>query len=509
MPVARALVAGGLPVIELTLRTPAALDAIRAIADEVPEILVGAGTIAHAGPGQAGADAGAQFLVSPGATPALLGAMEDTGLPFLPGTATVSEVLAVLEAGLTEMKFFPAEASGGAAYLGSIACPVPAARFCPTGGITAATAGDYLRAAERRLRRRLLAHPARRASPRATGRGSSGWPPRPRRWADPAYSIDPVPPVGRSRVQGGGGLGVGGLRARRVHDLTLGPPQRKGRPAMRHGSARHDARVGGVVRTGRPSGEIDPVRRRAGPLRSRDRGFPDRDRTTPRLTSPILTASSEEHPCCDWTTTGSGTAGSPTTATSTTCSSSRPRARSGTPGSGTPRRPSATRPRRTSSLGRTPTRCVPHPEGWDDLAIWTGSVVQGDDGDWRMYYTAINTRGHELRDQRVGVVESDDLMTWCRVKDAPVARRSTPAGTSRSTRTPTASETWRDPLVLRDPDGDGWHMLVAARARRRREATTTACSPTPAAPTCDHWEIGPPVCEPGAGFGQLEVRRSR
>jgi 2-dehydro-3-deoxyphosphogluconate aldolase/(4S)-4-hydroxy-2-oxoglutarate aldolase len=144
VPLARALVAGGLPVIELTLRTPGALDAIRAIADEVPEILVGAGTVLTPGQAKLAHDAGAQFLVSPGATPALLAGMADTGLPFLPGTATVSEVLAVLETGLTQMKFFPAEASGGTAFLSSIAAPVPAARFCPTGGITAASAPSYL-----------------------------------------------------------------------------------------------------------------------------------------------------------------------------------------------------------------------------------------------------------------------------------------------------------------------------------------------------------------------------
>ncbi|MCW2842473.1 MAG: 4-hydroxy-2-oxoglutarate aldolase [Nocardioides sp.] len=144
VPVARALVAGGLPVIELTLRTPVALDAIRAIADQVPEILVGAGTIVTPGQAKEALDAGAQFLVSPGSTPSLLAAMAETGLPFLPGTATVSEVLAVLEAGLTELKFFPAEASGGAAFLRSIASPVPQARFCPTGGITAGSAPSYL-----------------------------------------------------------------------------------------------------------------------------------------------------------------------------------------------------------------------------------------------------------------------------------------------------------------------------------------------------------------------------
>jgi 2-dehydro-3-deoxyphosphogluconate aldolase/(4S)-4-hydroxy-2-oxoglutarate aldolase len=144
VPIARALVAGGLPVIELTLRTPVALDAIRAIADEVPEILLGAGTVLTPGQAKEALDAGAQFLVSPGATPGLLAGMAETGLPFLPGTATVSEVLAVLEAGFTEMKFFPAEASGGTAYLSSIASPVPAARFCPTGGITLASAPGYL-----------------------------------------------------------------------------------------------------------------------------------------------------------------------------------------------------------------------------------------------------------------------------------------------------------------------------------------------------------------------------
>ena len=145
VPVAQALVAGGLPVIELTLRTPVALDAIRAIADEVPDILIGAGTIVTTGQAKQAVDAGARFLVSPGATPALLDAMAVTGLPFLPGTATVSEVLAVLEAGFTAMKFFPAEASGGAPFLKALSTVVPAARFCPTGGITYASAPDYLK----------------------------------------------------------------------------------------------------------------------------------------------------------------------------------------------------------------------------------------------------------------------------------------------------------------------------------------------------------------------------
>lgn len=144
VPLARALVAGGLPAIEVTLRTPAALDALRAIADEVPEAVPGAGTVLS--PAQAGAAraAGARFLVSPGFSPRLLGAMRDSGLPFLPGVSTASEVVTLLEQGVTEMKFFPAEAAGGTAYLASLAAPLPQARFCPTGGIGPASAPAYL-----------------------------------------------------------------------------------------------------------------------------------------------------------------------------------------------------------------------------------------------------------------------------------------------------------------------------------------------------------------------------
>lgn len=144
VPLARALVAGGLPAIELTLRTPVALDAIRAISAEVPEILLGAGTITTPAEAEAAVDAGARFLVSPGCTPTLLAGMRATGVPFLPGTSTVSEVLAVLESGQQEMKFFPAEASGGLPYLKSVGGPLPQARFCPTGGITPASAPGYL-----------------------------------------------------------------------------------------------------------------------------------------------------------------------------------------------------------------------------------------------------------------------------------------------------------------------------------------------------------------------------
>jgi len=144
VPVATALRDGGVPIIELTLRTPVALEAIRAIAAEVPDVVLGAGTVTTPELAKRAAEAGATFLVSPGCTPTLLAAMADTGLPFLPGTATVSEALAVLEAGYTEMKFFPAEPSGGVAYLGSLPTVLPDARFCPTGGIKLSTAPDYL-----------------------------------------------------------------------------------------------------------------------------------------------------------------------------------------------------------------------------------------------------------------------------------------------------------------------------------------------------------------------------
>lgn len=144
VPLARALARGGLPVVELTLRTPVALDAIRAIAEEVPEVLIGAGTIVEPKQAALAVEAGAGFLVSPGCTPSILDAMTETGVPFLPGVATVSEVLAAYERGLTELKFFPAEAAGGRAYLKSIGGPLPQVRFCPTGGITPASAPDYL-----------------------------------------------------------------------------------------------------------------------------------------------------------------------------------------------------------------------------------------------------------------------------------------------------------------------------------------------------------------------------
>ncbi|MEV5544929.1 bifunctional 4-hydroxy-2-oxoglutarate aldolase/2-dehydro-3-deoxy-phosphogluconate aldolase [Streptomyces sp. NPDC052309] len=144
VPLARALVAGGLPAIEVTLRTPAAVDAIRAIAREVPDAVVGAGTLITPEQVTEVVAAGARFLVSPGWTDALLAAMRASGVPFLPGVSTTSEVVALLERGVREMKFFPAEAAGGTAYLKALAAPLPQARFCPTGGIGPASAPEYL-----------------------------------------------------------------------------------------------------------------------------------------------------------------------------------------------------------------------------------------------------------------------------------------------------------------------------------------------------------------------------
>ncbi|MET8636609.1 bifunctional 4-hydroxy-2-oxoglutarate aldolase/2-dehydro-3-deoxy-phosphogluconate aldolase [Streptomyces sp. NPDC004074] len=144
VPLARALVAGGLPAIEVTLRTPAGLDAIRAIAAEVADAVVGAGTVITPAQVSDSVAAGARFLVSPGWTDALLAAMQASGVPFLPGVSTTSEVVALLERGVREMKFFPAQAAGGTAYLSSLAGPLPQARFCPTGGIGPANAPDYL-----------------------------------------------------------------------------------------------------------------------------------------------------------------------------------------------------------------------------------------------------------------------------------------------------------------------------------------------------------------------------
>lgn len=144
VPLARALVTGGLPAIEITLRTPDALDAIRLVANEVPEALVGAGTILNAEQFEQAASAGARFIVSPGTTQELLDAASDGPVPLLPGAVTPSEIMAAIEEGYSVLKFFPAEQSGGAAYLKALSSPLADIRFCPTGGIGPANVGSYL-----------------------------------------------------------------------------------------------------------------------------------------------------------------------------------------------------------------------------------------------------------------------------------------------------------------------------------------------------------------------------
>ncbi|MGI5327581.1 bifunctional 4-hydroxy-2-oxoglutarate aldolase/2-dehydro-3-deoxy-phosphogluconate aldolase [Actinomadura nitritigenes] len=144
VPLARALVEGGLPAIEVTLRTPAAAESIERIAAEVPDAVVGAGTVVTARDAERSLKAGARFLVSPGCTPRLRAAMADTGLPFLPGVSSASEAMALLEEGVTAMKFFPAEPAGGVPYLKALGGPLPQITFCPTGGIRPGNAAEYL-----------------------------------------------------------------------------------------------------------------------------------------------------------------------------------------------------------------------------------------------------------------------------------------------------------------------------------------------------------------------------
>ena len=148
----------------------------------------------------------------------------------------------------------------------------------------------------------------------------------------------------------------------------------------------------------------------------------------------------------------------------------------------------------------------PTPGSWDDLAVWSGSVARGDDGVWRMYYTAINTRGHELKDQQIGLAESDDMYRWHKVGDAPIVSVDprlyrTLDGNSA------ASETWRDPFVYRDPDG-GWRMLMTARiagGRRNDDGVLAAARSS----DMRRWEVLPPVTAAGTGFGQMEVPQIR
>ena len=142
-PIAKALVAGGLRVLEVTLRTAAALDVIREM-KKVPGAIVGAGTVLNEADLRASLDAGAEFIVSPGLTEPLGKAAVASGIPFLPGTANAGDIMRGLDLGLTHFKFFPAEASGGIAALKAIAAPFGIVKFCPTGGISLATVPNWL-----------------------------------------------------------------------------------------------------------------------------------------------------------------------------------------------------------------------------------------------------------------------------------------------------------------------------------------------------------------------------
>ncbi|MGD9968001.1 MAG: bifunctional 4-hydroxy-2-oxoglutarate aldolase/2-dehydro-3-deoxy-phosphogluconate aldolase [Hyphomonadaceae bacterium] len=143
-PLARTLLASGVGTIEITLRTPAALDAIRAIATETPEMVVGAGTVLSIDDLDAATAAGARYALSPGGTPKLMKAARKAAIPFVPGVATSSEIMRGLDLGYTCFKFFPAEQLGGIAALKAIGAPIPVARFCATGSITAEKAPAYL-----------------------------------------------------------------------------------------------------------------------------------------------------------------------------------------------------------------------------------------------------------------------------------------------------------------------------------------------------------------------------
>lgn len=144
VPMARALAAGGLRAIEVTLRTPAALDAIRAIAAEVENAVVGVGTVLSGEQLETAHRAGARFAVAPGTSPRLLDAADTNELPLLPGVATASEAMALLERGYRHLKFFPAVPAGGTKLLAAWASPLPSIRFCPTGGITPSNAPEFL-----------------------------------------------------------------------------------------------------------------------------------------------------------------------------------------------------------------------------------------------------------------------------------------------------------------------------------------------------------------------------
>lgn len=144
VPLARALIEGGIRMLEVTLRTPAALDCIKAIARDVPGAVIGAGTVRNAKDAQSAADAGARFIVSPGYTSALGRTIRELGLAYLPGVSTSSEIMAAQDDGFSELKFFPAVQAGGVAMLKAWHGPFSDVTFCPTGGVTASNAREFL-----------------------------------------------------------------------------------------------------------------------------------------------------------------------------------------------------------------------------------------------------------------------------------------------------------------------------------------------------------------------------
>ena len=144
VPLAKALIAGGIKVLEVTLRTPVALDVIKKIADEVPEAIIGAGTVTNAQQLKQVVEAGAKFAISPGLTEALLEAGKGYDIPLIPGISSISDLMTAKDAGYDHLKFFPAEASGGVKALKSIGGPFPDVTFCPTGGSGPANYNDYL-----------------------------------------------------------------------------------------------------------------------------------------------------------------------------------------------------------------------------------------------------------------------------------------------------------------------------------------------------------------------------
>ena len=144
VPIAQALMAGGISVLEVTLRTANALEVIKEIATKVPEAMIGAGTVINPGTFQQAVDAGAKFVISPGLTKELLAASKASEIPLIPGIASISELMTGMDAGFDHFKFFPAEANGGAKSIKSISGPFPNIRFCPTGGINVDNMGNYL-----------------------------------------------------------------------------------------------------------------------------------------------------------------------------------------------------------------------------------------------------------------------------------------------------------------------------------------------------------------------------